>query len=93
MEIYLKNNEGVLQETTIMEVLKIALKKAKIKMDNGRLSDDSSQWVGIVQESKAPSEVTINLAFEEDGNSIMDVRVYESPIKRVVDEDNSRCIV
>lgn len=93
MELYFKNSEGQLQETNLRQILSNAFGKAGFKMDNGSFEGENHKWVGIVQESKKPSEVVTNITFEDDGNTITGLKVFETPINRVKDEDNSKQIV
>lgn len=93
MELYIKNKKGQLEETTLMQIFSKALDKSGFKRENGSFDGEDHNWIGIVQESKKPSEVTTNITFRDDGNTITGVRVYESPIKRVVDDENSKCII
>jgi hypothetical protein len=93
MEIYIKNSKGQLEETTLYQVLKNAFGSAGFKMENGSFSGENHRWIGIVQESKKPSEVVTNITFNDKGDTITGVRVYETPIMRVVDSDHSRQVV
>ena len=93
MELYFKNTDGQLQETTLRQILGNAFNKAGFKMDNGSFKGEDHMWLGIVQESKKPSQVVTNISFKEDGNTITELKVYEAPIKRIVDESNSKQIV
>jgi Cu/Zn superoxide dismutase len=93
MEIFIKNENGLLQQTSIMSLLGIAFKKAKFKIDAATFRGENHNWIGVVQESKKPSEVVVNITFEDDGNTILGVHVYETPIKTVVDSDNSKQII
>ena len=93
MELYFKNSNGSLQETNLRQVLSHAFIKAGFEMDNGSFEGENHKWVGIVQESKKPSEVVTNITFEDDGNTITGLKVYETPIKLVKDEDNSKQII
>jgi hypothetical protein len=93
MELYFKNEEGLLQETNLKQILSNAFNKAGFKMDNGSFNNENHNWIGIVQESKKPSEVVTNITFEDDGNTITGLKVFETPIERVVDEDSSKQIV
>lgn len=93
MELYFKNSEGQLQETTLCQVLSNAFKKAGLKIENGCFSDENHMWLGIIQENKKPAQVTTNITFNNDGNTITGLNVYETPIKRIIDEDNSRQII
>jgi hypothetical protein len=93
MEIYYKNSAGQLEETSLVGLLKSAFEKAGLKMNNGLFVGENHQWIGIVQESKKPSEVTVNITFDEKGNNITGLKVFESPIKRVVDNDDMKQII
>lgn len=93
MEIYIKNSEGQLQETNLRQILSYAFEKAKFKMENGSFEGENHMWVGIIQESKKPSKVVTNICFEEDGNTITELKVFETPIVRVEDENNSKQII
>ena len=93
MEIYIKNSKGQLEETTLYKVLENAFGSAGFKMENGSFSNENHRWIGIVQESKKPSEVVTNITFNDKGDTITGVKVYETPIKWVVDSDNSRQVI
>lgn len=93
MELYFKNQEGQLQETNLRQILSHAFIEAGFEMDNGSFKGENHMWVGIVQESKKPSQVVTNICFKDDGNTITELKVFETPIRRVVDEDNSKRIV
>jgi hypothetical protein len=93
MEIYIKDTDGKLQETTLFSLMDKALRNAGFTMENGSWSDENHNWIGVIQESKKPEQVTTNITFENDGNTITGLNVYAAPIKRVVDEDNSRQVV
>ena len=93
MEIYIKDTDGKLQETTLFDLMDKALRKAGFTMENGSWSDENHNWIGVIQESKKPEQVTTNITFENDGNTITGLNVYVAPIKRVVDDDNSRQVV
>lgn len=93
MEIYRKDKDGKLQETTLFDLLNDAFNKAGFTMGNGSWSNENHNWIGVIQESKKPEQVTTNITFENDGNTITGLNVYAAPIKRVVDEDNSRQVV
>jgi hypothetical protein len=93
MEIYIKNTKGQLEETTLYQVLENAFGNAGFKMENGSFSNENHRWIGIVQESKKPSEVVTNITFNDKGDTITGVKVYETPIKRIVDSDHSRQVV
>lgn len=94
MELYIKS-EGVLKETTLSDVLKQQLRAAGFDMDNGSFSDENHNWIGIIQERKGKNaaQITVNITLDDDGNTITGVKVYEAPIRKVIDEDNSKQIV
>jgi hypothetical protein len=93
MELYFKDSEGKLQEVKLISILKTAFTCAGFKMENGSFEGENHHWIGIVQESKKPSQVVTNITFKDDGNTITGLKVYESPIKRIVDEDNSKQVI
>lgn len=93
MEIYIKDKDGKLQETTLFDLMDKALRKAGFTMENGSWSNENHNWIGVIQESKKPEQVTTNITFENDGNTITGLSVYAAPIKRVVDDDNSRQVI
>lgn len=97
MELYFKNKNGQLQETTLEDILVKAFSEAKFKMDNGSFVGDNHRWVGVVQkckkEDKSESQVLTNITFMNDKNTITGLHVYETPIIKVVDDENSRQIV
>jgi hypothetical protein len=93
MEIYLKDNDGKLQETTLFDLLDTAFDMTGFKMENGSWSNENCNWIGVVQESEKQEQVTTNITFENNGNTITGLNVYTAPIKRVVDDDNSKQVV
>lgn len=93
MEIYVKDKDGKLQETTLFDLMDEAFKKAGFEMENGSWRDENHNWIGVTQENKKPEQITTNITFKNDGNTITGIHVYSAPIKRVVDEDNSRQLI
>ena len=93
MELYFKNSNGQLQETNLRQILSKALKTANFEMDNGSFDGENHKWIGVVQKSKNKTQVVTNITFLDDGNTITGLHVYETPIIKVVDEENSRQVV
>lgn len=93
MEIYVKNKQNQLEETTLYNIIELALENSAFKMDNGRFSDGSSRWIEIIQESENTTQVLIEILFDDSGDTITDLNVHETPILRVVDNDNSKKII
>ena len=93
MEIYFKNSKGQIEETNLKGLLILALINAGFEMENGRFEGENHNWIGIVQESKKPSRVVTNICFEDDGNTITGLKVFEAPIKTIVEEDNSKQVI
>ena len=93
MELYFKNSEGQLQETNLRQILSDALHKANFKMDNGSFDGENHKWIGVVQKSKNKTQVVTNITFEDDGNTVTGLKVYETPIVKIVDEENSRQVI
>ena len=92
MEIYYKDEDGKLQETTLFALLHREFERTDMKVDIGSFSDGSCDWTGLIQE-KDNNQVTTNVLFEKDGNTIRGVTVHSAPIRRVVDEENSKKII
>lgn len=90
MTIFIKDKDGKLQETTLADLIIQSLSQNDFKMDNGEFNDNSARWVGIVQENqKRSTQVIVNINFDTDYNNIIEVQVFENPIKRVIDYDSS----
>ena len=85
MELYFKNSQGQLQETNLRQILSDSFKRSGFTLENGSFPGEDHMWVGIVQESKKPSEIVTNITFKDDGNTITGLKIYETPIKRVKD--------
>lgn len=95
LELYFKNDEGVLQETSIYQLLVRAFGKAGFEMDNGSFSHRDGSWLGVVQsrESEKPAKITTNIMFAEDLNTITGLNVYSVPLKLIEDHDESEQII
>lgn len=93
MELYIKNKKGQLEETNLKSVLELALSKADFRIDNGAWHDENHQWIEIKQRSKKPSEVTVTISFDLDGNKLHEIQVHESEILEVIDDENMKCII
>lgn len=92
MELYLKNSKGQLEEANLVNVLEKAFSEAGFTMDSGEFTGEDHIWVGIVQESKS-SQIVTNITFKEDCKTITGLHIYETPIKRVIDEDDSKQLI
>lgn len=87
MELYFKNKKGQLEEVKFQSVLIHKLRKAGFQMEN------LDYVVGVVQRSKKPSKVVINITFDEGTDNIDGFHVYETPIVEMEDHDNSTQII
>ena len=93
MKIFVQDEDGKLQETNLRDL--IAEKLAKdlfdckpITIDANRLTDGSGSWVEI--ENKLDDKIiTVTISFDDEGDEITDVNVYLTPIKHIVDHDNT----
>jgi len=92
MEIYIKDIDGKLQETTLYDLMDKAFRKAGFVMDNGSFDSGNHKWIGIVQENKNPEQVTTNIAFNND-DAIIGLNVYVSPIRIFVDDGQMSKII
>lgn len=93
MEIFVKDEDGKWKETDLFKLLNTAFTKAGFVMENGSWDDENHNWIGIVQENKKSKQIVTNITFKNDGNTITGLNVYVIPIKRVVDNDNSKQII
>ena len=93
MELFFKNSKGQLELTTLSKVLSNQFKEAGFKMDNGSFEGENHNWIGVVQKSKNKTQVVTNITFLDDGNTITGLNVYETPIVKIIDEENSRQVV
>ena len=95
MEIYYKDKEGKLQETTLLNLLTKSFKQSGFKLNNGAWPKEDHYWLGVVQKShdKQPKEITTNITFKNNGNTISGVNVYISPIVTIVDNDNMEQLI
>jgi len=92
MEIYFKDKEGKLQETTLFNLLKQTFHKAGFKLENGSFSDEDHAWLGIVQENKK-QQITTNITFKNNQNTITGLHIYVTPIKTILDTDNQTKLI
>jgi len=92
MEIYIKDIDGKLQETTLFDLMDKAFRDAGFVMVNGSLDSGNHKWIGIVQENKKPEQVTTNIAFNND-DAIIGLNVYVSPIRTFVDDGHMMKII
>ena len=93
MEIYIEDTDGKLQKTTLLRLMNEALVAAGFKMDNVTWSNENYNLLGIIQENKNSEQITTNIVFNNDENSINGLSVYVTPIKRVIDEDNTKQLI
>lgn len=92
MKIYSGKNKKEAKQTTLKRLLIDSLIESGFKLDNGSFDDENHSWVGIVQESNKPSQVLINVCFN-DSDEITEVKVYETPIVTIVDDDRCKQII
>lgn len=93
MKIYAEANNGTLEETTLYDLLQAAFRVAGFNMDSGGWEKENHHWVGVVQKSKKPEQITTNITFENDGNTITGLHIHLCPIKTIVDDENSMQII
>ncbi|AGO47685.1 hypothetical protein Phi17218_152 [Cellulophaga phage phi17:2_18] len=89
LELYAKDDKGVLREVTLFAVLSAEFERAGFKMDSGAWKDEDHNWLGIVQENSKSEQIVTNITFKNNMNTITGLDIYVTPIKRVVDEDES----
>lgn len=93
MEILVKNKSEHFHPHNVRDVMEAALHKAGYTMDVGSLSDGSGAWLQIIQQNE-DNQVIVEFQFKEHHrNEITGVHVYSSPIKTIVDEENSKMLI
>lgn len=92
MELYFKNEDGQLQETSLMDLFIQSLNDNDFTTSVGSFDNQDCNWVEIIQDEES-KRVMVNVIFKDDLNSVDSVNVYLTPIKRVVDEENSEKLI
>lgn len=94
MEVYVKNSNGLLEETDLRELIVKQLDNLDAEIDVGSFSDGSCRWIEVIQTNKEETlQVTVGIEFKENLNEIERVKVYTAPIMKVVDNDNSKSLI
>lgn len=89
MELYIKNKQGQLEEVSLINVFEKALNDAGFEMDNGSFQGEDHSWIGIIQNGIRECEILTNIQFKSNGNKVCGLNVYTTPIKTILDKDNS----
>lgn len=90
MTIFIKDKDGKLQEIVLRDLILQSLHQNNLTAKKDEFSDKSAKWLAIVKENTTRStQIVVELMFDEDDNNIIDVHVFENPIKRVIDYDSS----
>ena len=92
MEIYYKDNKKRLQEITLKKLIALSLTENNFKTKINKFSDNSSNWISIVQERKN-KQITTIISFDEQEQNIKQIQVFSADIKKVVDEENEINII
>lgn len=87
MEIYKKDKDGKLQETTLFDLLKEGFENEGFNTDCGRFNGGSGSWVGVIQNRK-DKQITTNIELDDDGLVLAGISIYSADIKTFVDEEN-----
>lgn len=92
MKIYFGKNKKESRQVSLRALLTSKLLESGFKLDNGSFEGESHAWVGVVQETKKPSQVLVNICFNDE-DAITEVKVYETPIITTLDNDQSKQII
>ena len=90
-KIYVGKNKRKAKQITFEKLLCMELEKSGFKLENDCFSDSSLSWVGIIQQSKDNSEITVNICFND--GIIYSVNVYEAKIITILDHDNAKKLI
>ena len=91
--IFIENSDGNLVRTTRKELLQDILGD-ELNWEAGAFGDDSSNWIEIRKRScNNKKEYSLVLAFDENRDKIIDVRMWECDVREIVDEDSSKSLV
>jgi len=52
-------------------------------------SDNSGTWIEV-KETREDKEIALILMFDDAGEELNNINLYETPIKKVVDHDNTK---
>lgn len=96
IEIYIKDQDGILREVTLIDLINQSAKDAKLKTKLGMWTDTNERWLEIYQRSKLSGRkkrIAVSYQFDTKGNQLKSLSVFSTPIKTVVDEDNTKKLV
>lgn len=89
MELYIKKGDE-LKKTTLIEVLYKAIKNQKLIAEMDKFNDGSGSWISVKQNTSKPSELNTVFGFNDSGDTLNEIEVYEADIKTFVDDENMR---
>lgn len=100
MDIYIKNSDDTLKPVALRDVLAKAIAKGmgtnleNIEMDVDKHNDGSGSWIEVNQLTDDKSlQIKVSIWFDDDGNNVEDIKVYKTPIKTIIDNDNSKELI
>ena len=89
MELYIKEGDQ-LKKTTLIKVLYKAIRNQKLLIEKDKFDDGSGSWISVKQTTSKPSEINTVFCFDDSGEVLEEIEVYESDIKTFVDDENMR---
>ena len=96
MKIYSGKNKLRAKQTSLIDLLYNSLKELEsgtFHVEKDRFSDNSSEWIEIKQIRGREAEVSVTISFDDCAPNITGISVYESKIKTIIDEENSKKII
>ena len=89
MRLFIQNDDGSLAPTDMKELLKDLLGD-EFDWESGAFGDGSANWIQIRQRNKEDTkEISVHLCFSEDRQKIVEVEVFDTPVKTIVDDANT----
>lgn len=98
MKIYIqKTEEKSITEISLYDLFEhmlegsVSLKKnTKIEADS--FNDKSGKWIEIKEKQKKKI-ISLVLMFNDEGDKLTDLSVFKTPIKTIIDEENTKQII
>lgn len=92
-----QDSEGALKECSLRDIIADELKQSdefysKFDVDVDAYKDDSGSWIEIMKE-EGDKKMAVVLMFNYKGDTIENLGVYETPIKKVVQSEKTKQII
>ena len=89
MRLFIEQEDGSLAPTDMKELIKDLLGD-DFDWQADAFIDGSANWIEIRQRNKeGTKEISVHLCFSEDRQKIVEVEVFDTPVKTIVDDANT----